>query len=59
VPPIVIGIPGAKEMVEFQASASKTIRSVPPATIANWWSTSMGIGDGGGAYRESPTKAYQ
>ena len=31
-------------MVESQASASNTIRSVPPGPIARCWSTVMGIG---------------
>ena len=44
VPPSVTGMPGAKEIVESQASASNTIRSVPPGPIARCWSTVMGIG---------------
>ena len=44
VPPSVTGMPGAKEMVESQASASNTIRSVPPGPIARCWSTVIGIG---------------
>ena len=46
VPPSVTGMPGAKEIVESQASASNTIRSMPPGAIAKCWSTVMGIGIG-------------
>ena len=43
VPPSVTGMPGAKEIVESQSSASNTIRNVPPGPIAKCWSTVMGI----------------
>ena len=42
VPPSVTGMPGAKEIVESQASASNTIRSVPPGPIARCWSIVIG-----------------
>ena len=55
VPPSVTGMPGAKEMVESQASASNTIRSVPPGPIARWRTTVIGIGANAGSYRRSPS----
>ena len=37
-------MPGAKEIVESQGSASNTSRSVPVASIARCWSTTIGSG---------------
>ena len=42
-------MPGAKEIVESQGSASNTSRSVPVASIARCWSTTIGSGPVGGA----------
>ena len=41
-------MPGAKEIVESQGSASNTSRSVPVASIARCWSTTIGSGPVGG-----------